>query len=270
MKIVDAFLFYNELDLLYYRLSILYDVVDHFIISESTRTFRGHEKPLFYLENQERFKKFQDKIIHVVDRDFIAEPDISKNEQWYNENSQRIAIDVGIRQLNLAPEDLIMVCDLDEIPNPAVLRTLKPGQITFSAFIMDFYYYTLTCKNDKKLIIADIVCYDYYKNKMGSNPQHCRGTNDWKQNPYSHHPQGFIENGGWHLSYFGDVAFVQNKIKHFAHAEVDGLGPKEILSRMNRKVDLFNRSHEPFRYIAIADNKNLPPEYETYLSAYIE
>jgi len=28
MKIIDCFLFYNELDLLNYRLNILYDVVD--------------------------------------------------------------------------------------------------------------------------------------------------------------------------------------------------------------------------------------------------
>lgn len=66
MKIVDAFSFYNEIDILYYRLSVLYPVVDAFVLVEATRTFRGIDKPMFYLENQERFRKFQDKIIHAL------------------------------------------------------------------------------------------------------------------------------------------------------------------------------------------------------------
>ena len=35
MKIIDTFIFYNELDLLYYRLSILNKYVDYFIIVEA-------------------------------------------------------------------------------------------------------------------------------------------------------------------------------------------------------------------------------------------
>ena len=39
MKIIDSFIFYNELDLLNYRLSILNDYVDYFIIVESKYTY---------------------------------------------------------------------------------------------------------------------------------------------------------------------------------------------------------------------------------------
>ena len=52
IKIVDCFTFYNELDLLLYRLNILYDVVDYFIIVEATHTFTGIEKNLFFKENK--------------------------------------------------------------------------------------------------------------------------------------------------------------------------------------------------------------------------
>jgi len=41
MKIIDCFTFYNEIDLLYYRLSILYEHVDYFIIVEANQTFSG-------------------------------------------------------------------------------------------------------------------------------------------------------------------------------------------------------------------------------------
>ena len=46
IKIIDCFIFYNELDLLEYRLNILNDVVDYFVIVESTHTFVGKEKVL--------------------------------------------------------------------------------------------------------------------------------------------------------------------------------------------------------------------------------
>jgi beta-1,4-mannosyl-glycoprotein beta-1,4-N-acetylglucosaminyltransferase len=44
MKIIDCFIFYNEIDLLNYRLNTLHEVVDYFIIVESTHTFMGKEK----------------------------------------------------------------------------------------------------------------------------------------------------------------------------------------------------------------------------------
>ena len=69
MKIFDTFTFYNELDLLELRMEILGDVVDYFVINEANITFTGKEKPLYYFENRERFKKWEDKIIHHVTLD---------------------------------------------------------------------------------------------------------------------------------------------------------------------------------------------------------
>ena len=53
MKIYDAFLFYNELDLLEIRLNILKDKVDYFIIGEAVQCFNGNAKPLYFEENKE-------------------------------------------------------------------------------------------------------------------------------------------------------------------------------------------------------------------------
>jgi hypothetical protein len=46
-KIVDAVLFFNELDLLELRFEELYDKVDYFLVVESTKTFTGKPKRLF-------------------------------------------------------------------------------------------------------------------------------------------------------------------------------------------------------------------------------
>ena len=50
MKIIDGFTFYNELDMLLYRLSVLDDIVDYFIIVEATKTHAGKDKILYYEE----------------------------------------------------------------------------------------------------------------------------------------------------------------------------------------------------------------------------
>ena len=55
MKIIDCFIFYNELDLLTYRLNLLNNIVDYFIIVESTHTFIGKEKKLFFNDNKHLF-----------------------------------------------------------------------------------------------------------------------------------------------------------------------------------------------------------------------
>ena len=64
--VYDCFQFFNELDILNLRLHIMSPIVDKFVISEATTTFSGLPKPLYYEENKEMFKEFEDKIIHVV------------------------------------------------------------------------------------------------------------------------------------------------------------------------------------------------------------
>jgi beta-1,4-mannosyl-glycoprotein beta-1,4-N-acetylglucosaminyltransferase len=88
IKIIDCFIFYNEIDLLTYRLNILNDIVDKFVIVESTYTFSGKEKKLYFNENKHLFEKFNEKIIHIiVDNIPFKYPNINyKNkEQWVNE-----------------------------------------------------------------------------------------------------------------------------------------------------------------------------------------
>jgi len=51
-KIIDCFTFYNEIDLLNYRLSVLNDVVDYFVIVEATHTHVGKKKYYIFKENE--------------------------------------------------------------------------------------------------------------------------------------------------------------------------------------------------------------------------
>ncbi len=102
-KIYDCFTFFNELEILNIHLTELYDEVDHFVIVEATKTFNGKKKPLYYKENKEKFKKFEDKIIHIVlDSD-------GKNV----EKMQRDAILQGLK--NAKDDDIVIISDVDEI-----------------------------------------------------------------------------------------------------------------------------------------------------------
>ena len=83
IKIIDCFIFYNELELLTYRINILNDVVDYFVIVESTHTFIGKEKKLYFDENKNLFEKFKKKIIYIIVDDFPYKyPNINFNKKY--------------------------------------------------------------------------------------------------------------------------------------------------------------------------------------------
>ena len=265
MKIIDSFLFYNELDLLTYRLNLLNNIVDYFIIVESTHTFVGKEKSLFFNENKHLFEKFTNKIIHIIVDDFphkYPNVNISNNDVWNNEIFQRNAISRGINSIeNLTESDLIIISDLDEIPDPNTLNNIKQGVLIVDINIleMDFYYYNLNTIFTSKWISCKIISYKKYK-ELNINCNTIRGMDCVK-----------ILNGGWHLSYFGDKYFIQNKIQNFAHQELnihEYTDLEKIEKRMQNSVDLYDRNYHGIEKIKIEDNTYLPTDYSKYLNKY--
>lgn len=264
-KIIDCFSFYNEIDLLTYRLNILNNYVDYFILIESTHTYIGKEKILFFNENKSLFEDFNNKIIHVIVNDFphkFPNINISNQEQWINEKYQRNCIVHGINQLKLEDSDIIMISDLDEIPNPDILSILKNNdiQLTIASFEMDFYYYNLNSKLVNKWYYSKIISYKTYK-ELNISFDNIR-----------FYQCNSIKNGGWHLSYFGDSKFIKNKIEMFSHQEYNNINytdEEKIEERIKNSNDLFDRPYEKINKISIKDNNNLPPLYQEYLSKFI-
>ena len=264
MKIIDCFTFYNEIELLIYRLNILNNVVDHFIIVESTHTHAGHTKPLYFKDNLHLFDKFKEKIIHIIVNDFkYIYPNINttNGEQWINEHYQRNCISKGIDILQLNMEDLIMISDLDEIPDPTTLQLIKNNKIIINnikGFRMDLYYYNL---NNKLNVVWDkskIFTFNYYIHLNNTTLTHVRlSYND------------SIERGGWHLSYFGNSEFIKNKIINFGHQEYNNetyTNVNDIEYKINNNIDIYNRTNSTITYIPIINNNYLPPQYSNYLT----
>ena len=264
-KIIDCFTFYNEMDLLTYRLNILNGVVDYFVIVESTHTFIGKEKMLFFNENKHLFEKFHEKIIHIIVDDFPYKyPNINiyKSEQWVNENFQRDQIKRGLDKLDLNDEDIITITDLDEIPDPNTLLKIKNNEIKIelNTLSVDFYYYNLNSKIYNEVWNkTKIISFKKYKELSIS----C--------NSIRHIDCQYIDNGGWHLSYFGDSKFIKNKIEQFAHQEYNNdhyTNIEKIETRVKNFSDLYDRNGNIVK-TSINDNTYLPPEYDKYLTKFI-
>ena len=246
-KIVDCFIFYNEIEMLNYRLELLKDVVDYFVIVESTRTFIGKPKDL-YLNVK------NDKIIHIVVDDLpFLNP--SKSEIWKNEKFQRNCIARGLEQITLNPDDIIIISDVDEIPDPETLKCLN---FPFDCYALeqDFYYYNLETKMNHNWYYSKIMKYSWYISS-------CLSLDQIRWGNYN-----FIKRGGWHLSYFGDTEFISNKIQNFSHQEYNKeiyTDIKVIENNIKNKLDLFGRFDEKLIFIPIHLNEYLPPNFKVSL-----
>ena len=152
MKIIDCFLFYNELELLKFKLKELNDVVDYFVLIESKYTFVGNEKELYYEKNKGLFSEYSDKIIHIIHDHNATLENEPRNDglpsAWNNEEEQRFYGTKGISKLVLADDDLIILSDLDEIVDKNTLKKIKEEGLEdpISCLEQDMYYYNLNNK----------------------------------------------------------------------------------------------------------------------------
>jgi beta-1,4-mannosyl-glycoprotein beta-1,4-N-acetylglucosaminyltransferase len=280
-RIVDCFIFYNELDMLEYRLSIMYPHVDAFVLVESTRTHKGSLKPLYYQENLTRFAKYADKIVHVVVDDLYSDPkidyDTKKGEQWINEKHQRDGITLGIERLaldvekrgwKLKKEDVLLISDVDEIYDVKNLKELASIIIVRTDGLMvvrmDMYYYHLKNKSNNYWSFAKVITYSYYLGLPMTTYPGMKGYRNISEKIRGY--EGIIPclHGvfGWHLSYFGDEHMISNKLKEFAHQEYNSsiyTNSKFIKERVEKGMDILGRSDVNIQRIEYADNPYLPP-----------
>lgn len=250
MKVYDAFLFFNELDLLEIRLNELDPVVDVFVIVESTKTFSFKDKPLYYDMNKDRFSKFSHKIKHVVVSDTPnIPPDPAKGHNRHKiEHFQRSCIDRGV--VDCDPDDLIIMSDVDEIFRPEnVAQAIDIlSRQKLCSFVQRFFYYYLNglCVQNGAPAPwnGPVACFkrDYFDAQLLRND---RGTKEKEK----------IHNAGWHFSYLGGAEKIIEKIEAYAHAEWDNgrIKDKGALERkISSGVDIFERPNRPNqRYISI-------------------
>ena len=256
MKIFDCFMYYNEDFKLDLRLNYLNKFIDFFVIVESLYNHKGEKKNLNF--NIKNYQKFKEKIIYIVleylpdSIEIINDNDDedTKNGKYIlngyrRDNFQRNYIINGIKNASL--DDLILISDIDEIPN---LKNLNLGEIKnrliFFKQKMCYYKFNLYLKSYNW--VGTRAC----KKKNLISPQWLRDIKSrsypfWRidtffsKNKYS--DIYFVNNGGWHFSYINSAEGIENKLKSYTHHreyDLNPLGVKKINNMIKNRETVYN------------------------------
>jgi hypothetical protein len=282
----DCVLFFNELDLLEMRMNILDDVVERFVIVESTTTHSGIPKPLHFVENDYRFQKFWPKITHIIYEGILKE-DAHLHAtpiNWNNENGQRNKA-LQVLQQHRPSDDLMMFCDVDEIPKPEKVlegieiakKTGSPVSLSITQCMYWLNYAMIKGNGFRGPFICNPYTYeDFHFSKFNvvvNTPSglrwHMLATGLEKDFPT-------VEDSGWHFSTIGGFDKIKIKLESFAHHDqFDNEYHKSIdyiVKRMIRGEHLYTQEYYGNAKLEIQDLSFLPKyvqdnigKYETYI-----
>jgi len=241
MKIYDCFSYLDEDLLLDMRLNILNNYVDYFVIVEGNKTWQNNFKPFKFEIN--RFSNFKDKIIYIPINDMP-----SGNNPYLRENFQRNAITKGIDKAK--DDDLIIISDLDEIPNPKKFRDFKKN-MKYAVFKQLHFYYKLNLHSQKNPHwFGSRICVKKYL----KSPQWLRNLK-FKKRPFWRLDKirlnNIIDDGGWHFCNLKEPEKLLYKYKnlcetddpHVFKEKIDKkfLDVEEIKKRIQNGHDIIGR-----------------------------
>lgn len=118
MRIYDTFPFDGELDLLDHHLRECFELVDRFVLIEAAETYRGEAKECVFDRNRERFAWAAAKITHVKLRSLGPGP-MARDRAAVQRNAVMLALG------DAAPEDAVLLLDVDEVPSRDLLQRLR-------------------------------------------------------------------------------------------------------------------------------------------------
>ena len=252
-------MFYDEELLLDIRLNILDKYVDFFVIVESEYFHNGKKRKLKFDIN--KFKKFKNKIIYIIHKNEplkitrLSDKDSEDIKSYklilnahLRENDQRNHISKGLTDAD--DDDLILVSDVDEIPN---FDYMNPSKVKnkiimfeqeifyykFNRYLPNFTWYgTKACK--KKNLISP----QWLRNIKNKRFPFWRIDTFFSKNKYKN--KIFIKNGGWHFSNIKNANDIELKLKSYLHHrdyESEELGNSKIneLIKNNETIyDMFS------------------------------
>lgn len=285
MAVYDCCILYNEIDLLKMRMNILNSYVDYFVICELNCTFRGQEKKYYLKERINEFKNFRHKIIYV-NSDNI--PEWTGEKDWSIEKHQRNCFVKEL--LKCRDEDLILISDVDEIPNPYIISNLKDYWVSIKtgyqfnnrircilgmASILkkkEFFSllkgkYTALDVLDKSPIVLKLTNHYYYMNCRADSfifgTVICRCKNLFMPQVLRERRYNFpcIDNAGWHFSYLGGIEQIKLKLSSIIDDRPEIIDQMKrysseddyIISCLSSGKDLFGRNDKTnlFHFIDI-------------------
>ena len=258
MNIYDCFMYYDEDLLLDIRLNTLNKYVKKFVITEAVYTHNGARKKLNF--DYKNFGKFKDKIDYIiVDKEppnILQKKETDTKERkdeklilngMARDNFQRENLKRGLS--DISDEDLILISDLDEIPNLDVLHSnyVDKNIIIFEQK-MFYYKFNLLFNNFKWFGTKGT------KKKNFISPQWIRNIKNkiypfWRldamfsKKKYSN--VSIIKNGGWHFTCIRSPRDLERKMLNFAHHyefEQSGINLDDLKKLMKNKVIMYKHN----------------------------
>ena len=284
-------MFYDEEVVLDVRLHELNKYVEKFVIAESTYSHNGKKRNLLF--DIKKFLKFKDKIKYIVvdkqpdDIDDLADTDTEdkRNSKLImnavkRENYQRNCIKEGL--LNINDNDLIMVSDVDEIPN---LENVDFGSIKNKLIFFEqknFYYkFNLYIDNlewygSKGCKFKNLESPQWLRNIKGKKYSFLRLDTLFSKNKYQNIK--LIEDGGWHFSYLKNAKGIEEKLKSYLHHreyDMEPLGIDRINQMIKSNMPVYNLKTDKLKskftfsdQLKTAKNEELPDYVQKNIEKY--
>ena len=255
--IYDCFSYWDEDLLLDLRFNILNKHVDFFVIIEGNKTWQNNPKEFRF--NIDKFSDFKSKIKYIKVEDL---PD--GNNPYKRENFQRNCILRGLKEA--IPEDIIMISDLDEIPNPKEIEKFNK-KMRYAAFRQKNFNYkfNMISKNNPDWMGTKICIKKYLKSPQWLRELKFKKRPFWRLDKFR--LNNIIEDGGWHFCNLKTPSELLYKYKNLCETDdpinfkekIDEkfLNIDEISKRVNLGLDIIGRNDE-FKIIKI---DNSYPDY---------
>ncbi len=276
-------MYFDEDLLLDLRLNILNKYVKKFIITEATYTHNGNKKKLNFDIN--RFSKFKDKIKYIVvdeEPPTLLELEDGESKEKKGEKLilngmardyyQREKLIDGIKDAQA--EDLILISDLDEIPNLSDVNFSNIGN-RILIFEQKMFYYKLNLfyedfvwQGTKGIKRKQFISPQWLRNIKGKNYPKWRIDVLFSKKKYSN--LFFIKNGGWHFTCLRTPQELEKKLLNFAHHyeyEESGLNINDLKKLIHEKRVMYDHKVDQKGYkwsgksILKAIDKNYLPSY---------
>lgn len=270
--VYDCIPFFNELDILKLRLHILDPIVDRFIIEEATVTFSGEPKELCFEKHKEMFQEFLPKITYLVVDDSPIQASTHERDKF-----QKNALIRGLTEA--ADEDVIILSDVDEIPNPKVLGEVISEFDTDKIYHLAqrMFYCFINMEEVSGSLLSITGEFPGVERKMWlgtkvfskkSIPR--EGIIEMRESPTTLPNAVRVEDGGWHFGYMGsrqetDVGKrIGTKVAAAAHQEYNNADTlAEAMDKLILGQDIFGRNAR-FARVEVDDT------YPEYLLEHIE
>ena len=241
IKFVDCFLFNDELDMLEFRLTEHDPFTDYFILIECNKTHSAKPKQLYASNNIDRFTKWKDKLIIVV----IDEKLIQNIHGCGLEAFSRECAIKKVKELydnNIIDSNTILSCvaDVDEIYDKEKIEELKNNITKPIRPLFYYHYYSIKITRPNNPVWTPQKRLKIFK------------FSDFKKFTIKEIEDMIITNKsemGWHLSYFGGVDTIANKLDSFIHSSMKSCKEvatnKELIKhRLENNIDILGREWE--------------------------